>query len=804
MSLPLTVRLPIDPDGNNPNNYVAKEEHTLTNRPNRLFKPNYGSFYTASLEVYDMATSQRLKRGTDYICTQPRNIAIAKYGLEACSFIIIINPNISSKVYINYQAVGGYYSFISDLLPDLLDKLNNDNRVVYWKDIIGVPKYFNPTHHLHRIGDVYGFEYFVDAINNLSDTVALGDAAKIQIYLDYFKGLLDEFKLQDLWDAFNTHLAAVNPHGITASMVGAYTKVEINTKVTNLQDQIDALKRDKLDRTEVDLTHFTNKNNPHDTTAAQVGAYTKAQSDTITNALDSRLQTHVNNFNNPHKTTAAQVGAYTKAETDALINGVGKKVDDLKALLLDSNNKLKQDRVPISTQPFNELRWNVNGLYFGTAPDPSLATVYVNASTGEDIASTYTDPRGTFSKPFKTIWFALAQGPANVTRMILLAESQIHYVEPTKPMNLRGGKLTFRPYGTKTDAIPIYIGNNKLVARPEALETLNCRIVFRGITINDSADPNISYVNASVGSISGNPKVSFQAIKFINDTTWTGSTILTHLRNAEWPAKYRWSSQSARFSYESLGGEIDFSNCSFDTGGSAGVQRGMGFFMHNHYLHRTDILFSYQSMNLDRWKGANWFLSSVALDCFGVFNIADNEVWTRYINAQTVYLGRYANVRTTTYPPGQLNAFNKLPAIVEAWDSGALSGGHRIAKGTNKWLNAGQTQAEVTLTPPIKAKRIILKGYMRLDEVGLMNDTSITITFLGASYTRTINNRRTGSSGHGYHSGFYIPFDRIIDVSETTYITAGEIPAGVAQKVIAAANNNFAEVYCYAEVYPNL
>ena len=92
MSLPLTVRLPIDPDGNNPNNYVAKEEHTLTNRPNRLFKPNYGSFYTASLEVYDMATSQRLKRGTDYICTQPRNIAIAKYGLEACSFIIIINP----------------------------------------------------------------------------------------------------------------------------------------------------------------------------------------------------------------------------------------------------------------------------------------------------------------------------------------------------------------------------------------------------------------------------------------------------------------------------------------------------------------------------------------------------------------------------------------------------------------------------------------------------------------------------------------------------------------------------------------
>ena len=193
MALPLTVRLPFDPDANNPNNYVAGEEHTLTNRPRRLIKPKYGSYYTKSLQVYDVTTNTLLKRGVDYICTDPRTTAVAKTGHEACSFIVITNTEVSPKIKINYQAVGGYYSFISDLLPGLIDRLENDNRVVYYKDIVGKPKYFNPTHHLHLICDVYGFEFEVDAINNLAEIVAMGDAAKMQMYLDCRRSLTGSF-----------------------------------------------------------------------------------------------------------------------------------------------------------------------------------------------------------------------------------------------------------------------------------------------------------------------------------------------------------------------------------------------------------------------------------------------------------------------------------------------------------------------------------------------------------------------------------------------------------------------------------
>lgn len=80
--------------------------------------------------------------------------------------------------------------------------------------------------------------------------------------------------------------------------------------------------------------HVNNFNNPHLTSAAQVGAYTTAQVDAIRDALQSEiddttttgentsaaLQEHIEDTDNPHQTTAGQVGAYDTAETNALLD----------------------------------------------------------------------------------------------------------------------------------------------------------------------------------------------------------------------------------------------------------------------------------------------------------------------------------------------------------------------------------------------------------------------------------------------------------------------------------------------------
>ena len=79
--------------------------------------------------------------------------------------------------------------------------------------------------------------------------------------------------------------------------------------------------------------HIANKQNPHNTTAAHVGAIPTAQKGAVNGVatLDSNKQLtstqipssitkHIANKQNPHGVTAAQVGAYTKTETNNLIN----------------------------------------------------------------------------------------------------------------------------------------------------------------------------------------------------------------------------------------------------------------------------------------------------------------------------------------------------------------------------------------------------------------------------------------------------------------------------------------------------
>lgn len=92
-------------------------------------------------------------------------------------------------------------------------------------------------------------------------------------------------------------------------------------------------------------THVADKTNPHETTKAQVGLgsvenypiasqaeatggtavdrYMTPQrvAQAINTQVGQPLLNHVNDANNPHNTTAAQVGAYTKSEVDQLLIG---------------------------------------------------------------------------------------------------------------------------------------------------------------------------------------------------------------------------------------------------------------------------------------------------------------------------------------------------------------------------------------------------------------------------------------------------------------------------------------------------
>jgi hypothetical protein len=267
------------------------------------------------------------------------------YGKEIDGIILIKDTTVSNNIEIDYQTLGGQYSTNSDAIIQMLNSADLDDRPVAWGDIIGKPDAFVPAMHYHDIGDVYGFEYVVHAIERVREAILIGDDAshdQIYRYIDASNALLD----QHITTVDNNLAAHIgdhnNPHATTKTQVGL-GNVDNYATATNAQAQAGTATNLFMTpaSTAAAITaqagaalaaHIADHNNPHATTAAQVGlgnvqnfglaTTTQAQAGTdnqsymtpqltaaaITAQIGNAFNAHIANINNPHSTTKAQVG----------------------------------------------------------------------------------------------------------------------------------------------------------------------------------------------------------------------------------------------------------------------------------------------------------------------------------------------------------------------------------------------------------------------------------------------------------------------------------------------------------------
>lgn len=159
---------------------------------------------------------------------------------------------------------------------------------------------------------------------------------------------------------------------------------DINLENSNM-DRIDSGYKKNSDSI---TSHTSNLSNPHKTTAAQVGAYTKAEIDVVFN---EKLNPHLQDFNNPHKTTAAQVGAYTKEEVDAKITG------DIGAHIANKNNPHATTKAQVGlgnvpNYPSYSGVDSASNEHFATAG--AVKTAYDKAVSASNSASSHIENRG--------------------------------------------------------------------------------------------------------------------------------------------------------------------------------------------------------------------------------------------------------------------------------------------------------------------------------------------------------------------------------------------------------------------------
>lgn len=89
-------------------------------------------------------------------------------------------------------------------------------------------------------------------------------------------------------DTFESHINDdQNPHNVTAEQVDAYTKAEIDTEIDDAKNDLQLQIDDKAD--DVDFqAHVNDSNNPHNTTATQIGAEQIGVAQTLVNNHNSQ------------------------------------------------------------------------------------------------------------------------------------------------------------------------------------------------------------------------------------------------------------------------------------------------------------------------------------------------------------------------------------------------------------------------------------------------------------------------------------------------------------------------------------
>ena len=179
------IRYPLDPTGVSRNNYVNKEPHTLDNRKYRVIVLTHGAYFEETVNVFDVGRQVQLAKGIDYQCTDMYELPTSKFGKVICGTICVTNLEVSSTIEVSYNALGGEFSNNTELIAQMIKTLEMDKRPVNYQNILNLPEGFIPAEHLHDIGDLYGFEYVVEAINRLGKVMLMGVDLQRDSIMDY-------------------------------------------------------------------------------------------------------------------------------------------------------------------------------------------------------------------------------------------------------------------------------------------------------------------------------------------------------------------------------------------------------------------------------------------------------------------------------------------------------------------------------------------------------------------------------------------------------------------------------------------
>lgn len=188
--MPINIpQLELDRTGTSPNNKIVNEVHVLDNKPVRIIVPNLAPFFVNGLEL--RCGGVTLTRGVQYQVAKLHQQATLEFGKELYSALVITDSSLGTNFEVDYQSLGWLYTNNINAIATAVDNILNDTRPVDWSNVKNKPTVYDPTHHLHLLDDLFGFESVSDYLERIKEAIVVGRSNVLFNILDNLVPVID-------------------------------------------------------------------------------------------------------------------------------------------------------------------------------------------------------------------------------------------------------------------------------------------------------------------------------------------------------------------------------------------------------------------------------------------------------------------------------------------------------------------------------------------------------------------------------------------------------------------------------------
>lgn len=315
-----------DPYASNTQNYIKAERHVLQKDTGNGFHfiiPKAAPFFLKDIKVVHVQSGKVLDQGLDWQPGWGFELATRRTLMPVYGAICVLDKELNGTFEIEYRTIGGEYTLDQQTLLEYLMNVAYDPRVTTWESVLDKPVYFNPLEHAFNVEDFVGMEETVGALDRIRDAIL---QAAERIYPSLAVHLKDHANPHNTTkDQVGLGLVENFPMATDAEAAAGTARNRYMSPATTAA-MIAAISSESV------AGHVSNKNNPHNTTKAHVGlglvdnyataTIAEAEAGTapdkfLTVAAGAAMirklaigdvSAHINNKNNPHETTKAQVG----------------------------------------------------------------------------------------------------------------------------------------------------------------------------------------------------------------------------------------------------------------------------------------------------------------------------------------------------------------------------------------------------------------------------------------------------------------------------------------------------------------